>query len=349
MGGSFSSKSKASEENFSDLPDKYFPEFANSVPSLKGKVIAVTGTTSGTGFYAAKLFAQKGATVLLLNRKSNRAAIAEQNIKNEVKDADIRTIECDLMNFDSVRKAASTINREYKDNGIDVLCNNAGIMAFPNEATKDGYDVQMQTNHLSHFLLTKELYPLLEKAAEERGEARIVNHSSMARKGKPLDALYLGPNGGKSELGDDEFDWRKGGRNLRYHQTKLANVVFTFALRDRLKRKGSNVIALCCAPGIATTKLAVSSEIEFPSFMTGACGRWLTGLFMQSSADGAMPLIYCCTAGNLNSGEFFEPYWTFKGVVAKKKVEKKEKVCSDPFARKMLWEESEKAVGNWDL
>ena len=117
-------------------------------------------------------------------------------------------VDCDLTDFDAVRKAAGIVAAATKESGIDVLCNNAGVMALADKATKDGYDIQMQTNHLSHFLLTRELYPALQKAVELRGEARIVNHSSFARNGPPGTKLttentyeYLGKNGGN--LGGD--------------------------------------------------------------------------------------------------------------------------------------------------
>merc|ERR1719193_367839 len=139
---------------------------------------------------------------------------------------------------------------ELGSTGLDVLCNNAGVMACADVATVDGCDVQMQTNHLSHFLLTQQLWPLLTKAAEERGEARVVNHSSIARKGKPLGQRYLGPNGGNLG-GDSAGALFNGPRWERYHQTKLANLAFTFALRDRcLAATGasSKVKALCAHP-----------------------------------------------------------------------------------------------------
>ena len=100
------------------------------------------------------------------------------------------SIDCDLQNFESVHSAMEIIKSKYTV--IDVLVNNAGVMALKDQATKDGYDVQMQTNVLSHFLITKELFPLLQKSKE----ARIVNHSSMARLGGPLDMKYFEKNGG---------------------------------------------------------------------------------------------------------------------------------------------------------
>lgn len=113
------------------------------------------------------------------------------------------------MDFDSVRNCAEEVKSAFGK--VDVLCCNAGVMAMPDKATKDGYDVQMQTNHLSHFLLTKELYPLLENAAKENGEARVVNHSSGARSypRTPLGAKYFGKNGGN--LGGDGSSMIFGG------------------------------------------------------------------------------------------------------------------------------------------
>merc|ERR1719210_557559 len=131
------------------------------------------------------------------------------------------------MSFAAVREAAQKLKEDLGSSGLDVLCNNAGIMATKDEATGDGCDTQMQTNHLSHYLLTTEVWPLLERAAELRGEARVVNHSSGARNRggegkKPLDEQYLQKNGGN--LGGDEVGCLpfSGARWTRYQQSKLA-------------------------------------------------------------------------------------------------------------------------------
>eukprot|EP01035_Chromulina_nebulosa_P032719 gene32719-43731_t len=228
----------------------YTPEYVASLPSMEGKVVVVTGasTTTGLGWIAAKTFATKGARIFLLNRNSERAVNAEAQLKAAVPGAAVSTIDCDLSSLNSTQSAADKLNAELRDIGIDVLCNNAGVMALKDVATADGYDVQMQTNHLSHFLLSREVFPLLEKAAELRGEARIVNHSSGARKmGGKLQAKYLGKNGGN--LGGDSSSMFFGGaRWTRYGQTKLANVVFTLALRDKLATKNPKVKALCATP-----------------------------------------------------------------------------------------------------
>jgi NAD(P)-dependent dehydrogenase (short-subunit alcohol dehydrogenase family) len=190
---------------------KFFPEFERiEIPPLQGKVIVITGCTSGTGFVAAQCAARKGAdTILMLNRVSERSACAEQIVKEQVPHTSIvETIPCDLQDMSSVKEAIRAIKSKY--NRIDVLCNNAGVMALEDVATKDGYDIQMQTNHLSHFLLTKELLPLIQKSKD----GRIVNHSSMARQGGALQAKYFGKNGGN--LGGNDGSFFSGGRYERY-------------------------------------------------------------------------------------------------------------------------------------
>merc|ERR1712151_408588 len=153
----------------------------------------------------------------MLNRTSSRSQATEEDIKEAVPNADLCTIPCDLTSFDSVRAAARNLNQRFSQKGVDVLCNNAGMIGDKEEATSDGYGLQMQTNHLSHFLLTCECWPLLEKAQSLRGDARVVNHSSLLRKGKPLSAEHLGKNGGN--LGCDAW--------ACCHLSKLAYLVFT--------------------------------------------------------------------------------------------------------------------------
>jgi NAD(P)-dependent dehydrogenase (short-subunit alcohol dehydrogenase family) len=183
---------------------KYYPEFERTeIPNLNGKVVVITGCTSGMGLVAAKCTARKGAkAVIMLNRLSKRATAAEDIVKAQVsKDSTptnptiVETISCDLQDFASVQEAIRIIKSKYDK--IDVLCNNAGVMNLDDIATKDGYDIQIQTNHLSHFLLTKELFSLIQKS----NDGRVVNHSSLARKGKPLQSQYFDKNGGN--LGGD--------------------------------------------------------------------------------------------------------------------------------------------------
>ena len=144
-------------DNIKSSRSKFYQNYIFEIPELHNKTFAITGTSSGTGFVAAKTLARKGARVLLLNRKSDREEKAYEQIKNEYKNANIISIECDLLSFSSVRKASAII-KDLCPSGLDVLCNNAGIMAYRDQATEDGYDIQMQTNHLSHFFADKKSY-----------------------------------------------------------------------------------------------------------------------------------------------------------------------------------------------
>mmetsp|Transcript_24069 Transcript_24069/g.75274 ORF Transcript_24069/g.75274 Transcript_24069/m.75274 type:complete len:344 (+) Transcript_24069:146-1177(+) len=321
------------------VESQWFPEYEASLPTLGGKVILVTGCTSGTGLVCAKTCAKKGAAhVVLLNRPSSRATAAETTVKEAAADGTkVTTVECDLQSFESVRKAAATLKSMFGSTGIDVLCNNAGVMALEDKATADGYDVQMQTNHLSHFMLTSECVPLLLKAAEARGEARVVNHSSGARNfpNTALDEKYLGQNGG--DLGGNGNSMLCGGaRWQRYHQTKLANAVFTLALADRFK--DTKLKALCAAPGLAATNLQVTTHID-----GGMEDTWIMR-WSQSAEDGTMPLLHCCIHPDAENGMLFEPqnFGHMKGPVGTHPFES---LCTDRKARETLWKASEAACG----
>ncbi|CAE8633346.1 unnamed protein product [Polarella glacialis] len=314
-----------------EIKTKWYNDFESKLPSLEGKVFCVTGCTTGTGFVCARAAARKGAHVVLLNRQSERAVAAEKSILEQAPGAKVTSVPCDLQSFDSVRAAVATLKEKFSETGIDVLCNNAGVMALADEATADGYDVQMQTNHISHFLLTKELFPLLELAGKLRGEARVVNHSSGARKfpSKKLDAAYLGKNGG-SLGGNGNSMFMGGARWQRYHQTKLANAVFTLGMDDRVRAASSKVKCLCAAPGLAATNLQVTTHQQ-----DGLSSTWFMK-YAQSSEDGAMPLLHCCAGAGVESGDFWEPGGMANMTGLPKKFQL-ESICTNPESRKILW------------
>ena len=308
--------------------DVYYPQTLQLLPSLAGKNYAITGTTSGTGFYAAKGAIQKNAAcVILLNRPSPRSILSERKLKEFATEQGSTTriynIDCDLQDFASVRRAADQINAHTKQfGGIDALLNNAGLMGVPDFRTKDGYDVQMQTNHLSHFLLTHLLLPSLELAAATRGEARVVQHSSGARgkhrapDGKGVLKREFFSRVASGELGGDGL----GACFNRYHQTKLSNSVFGMALHHLFQSQHSKVKSIVAEPGVAKTDLSdnlakghkmAGVDLDF----TKSAGASYPGI--QSAADGA-----CCLmiagfgrSNHVDSGDFFMP-----GSVVKKTV-----------------------------
>ena len=331
-----------------DLKSLYYDEEMEAIPSLNGKTILITGTTSGTGFIAAKTVANKGARTLLLNRKSDRSESSFDQIKKACPGANILNVECDLQSFESVKKAAETVIDKCKD-GLDVLCNNAGVMALKDQATIDGFDIQMQTNHLSHFLLTKKLFPSLQKAEQKRGEARIVNHTSISRFGaKKLESKYFEKKGGS--LGGDGSKTLNNillgmmlvnARWYRYSQTKLANAAFTACLHEKLQAKNSNIKALIAHPGLAVTNLQSTTVRD------GGMGSYMTGKMMgggQTMEDGAIGIIKCIADTDAMSGDFYGPgsgKMAMKGNVIKFGLEE---FYNNKETKDLLWNKSSEAI-----
>jgi len=310
----------------------------NHSQDMTGKVVAITGTTSGTGLICAREVAKKGATVILLNRSSQRAENSLEQLRQQVPGATFESIVCDLQSFESVRNAVKTIQSKYEK--VDVLVNNAGVMALKDVATTDGYDVQIQTNVLSHFLITKELFPLMQKSEE----ARIVNHSSMARLGPPLEPQYFEANGGN--LGGDGTEEEnmsfKGPRWLRYHQTKLANAAFTYGLKQKLEAANiTNIIPLLAHPGLALTQLQVTTAKDG--------GMEAGGDFMnkaQTAEDGATGIIRAAMDPAAKSGNFYGPTAGWKGFPD---LLTPEESLYDDLNVKINWEGCEKAVGAFNI
>ncbi|MFT6866000.1 MAG: NAD(P)-dependent dehydrogenase (short-subunit alcohol dehydrogenase family) [Cyclobacteriaceae bacterium] len=306
---------------------------------MTGKVVAITGTTSGTGFICAREVAKKGATVILLNRQSERSIKAYQMLKDSVPDGKFDATACDLQSFESVIEAIAAIKSKYDI--IDVLVNNAGVMALKDEATKDGYDVQIQTNCLSHFLITKELFPLIQKSSE----ARVINHSSMARIGGPLEPQYFEKRGGA--LGGDGTEEEnksfRGPRWARYHQTKLANCAFTYGLKKKLEAANiSNILPLLAHPGLALTNLQVTTAVDG--------GMDANSEFMaiaQTAEDGATGIIRAAMDPDAKSGDFFGP--SGKGWAGYPELLTPEEHLYSNTNIQINWEGCEKAVGNFML
>lgn len=310
----------------------------NHSQDMTGKVVAITGTTSGTGYVCAREVAKKGATVILLNRDSERSKKSYQQLLEEVPSGKFDPVACDLQSFDSVNNAIEEIKAKYDT--IDVLVNNAGVMALKDEATVDGYDVQIQTNNISHFLITKELFPLMKNSEQ----ARIVNHSSQARLGGPLEMKYFEKNGGN--LGgngtEEENQNFQGPRWERYHQTKLANCAFTYGLKNKLEEAGiSNVIPLLAHPGLSLTNLQTTTAAD--GGMESNSGLMAQA---QSAEDGATGIIRAAMDPNVKPGDFFGPAEGWTGFPVKLTPE--DYLYSDHNIR-INWEGCENAVGKFNM
>ena len=318
---------------------RWLPKFQKELPRVDGKVFVITGTTSGTGFVAARVTAELGGEVVLVNRPSSRSDDSLRKLKEAAPNGKFVKVDCDLQSFESVRKASKEIKEKYSK--IYCLANNAGIMAAPDKATGDGYDIQMQTNHLSHFLLTKQLFPEIQAASDEYQDARIVNHSSGGRNRTPngtLEEKYFGKNGGN--LGGDEVKILAGPCFERYFQTKLANSVFTYGLAAKLKAKSSNIRAVAAHPGISTSNLA--DHLNF-GFFASIFMPLLATFSWQSSEDGTMGLLYGMIHPDARSGALYGPKNNkHKGRAV---INPPQPYENDPKQIAMLWRLSEEAIG----
>lgn len=320
---------------------KLYPDYVKGLADMTGKTLAITGCTSGTGLVLANIAGELGARVILLNRKSPRAEAALDQLTQ--KGVDATWVVCDLLAFESVLAAAQELHRICPD-GLDVLCNNAGLMAIPDKATVDGFDQQMQANHLSHFLLTAQLWDLFEIAGEKRGEARIVNHSSGARKGITLDTRFLEKNGGN--LGGDGFPglakWR------RYQQTKLANLLFTYALHDHIAQErlafAGKIKSLCAHPGPTHTGLQGKTAQASGNQLLDQYIIWSGLKRGHSTEDGTMGIARACCEAGVESASFFGPaVYRSGGPAALLPPER------DPEAEALLWEKSLEVTGVKDF
>lgn len=322
--------------------------YESVLKGLKGqdnKVLVITGATSGIGYVVAKSALLLGAKVVMLNRPSPRAMSAYTHLKKNFPKGEVHNIACDLASFSSVEAAAQAVHKLCKE-GVDVLFNNAGIMAFAKEATEDGLDIQMQVNMCGHFLLTKLLMHALVQAESVRGEARIVNHTSaVARSVNAFDANYMSKNSDK--WGDDGQSMllSPGGRWLRYAQTKFANALFTACLHAKLKDCSSSIKAVAGHPGIARTLLQPRTVAHggMSAFMESA----LFALCGHSEDDGACSLLLACFGEQVGSGQVVGPRYVLFG---SPKVYNLERKYHNSEQQHHFWSANCKALGqDFDL
>jgi len=260
---------------------------SNDIPDLTGKVAVVTGANSGTGFEAARALAKKGATVVLTCRSLSKGKDALEAIQHESPGASVELMHLDLANLAVVRSFAEAFAAHY--DRLDILCNNAGVMALPYRQTADGFEMQFGTNHLGHFALTGLLLPHLLKTPQ----ARVVTMSSDLHK-----------------QGKIQFDDLQGEKSYKkwaaYSQSKLANLLFAYELQRKLKLAGASVISMAAHPGYAATNL----QLAGPTMAGSALQLWLmklSNLAAQSAKMGALPMLYAATAPGVQGGSYFGP------------------------------------------
>ena len=283
------------------------------IPSQKNRIVIVTGANSGIGYETAKALAAKGATVVMACRNLDKANEAAAEIRKTVSDADLDIIPLDLADLSSVRKFATLFNAKYSK--LDLLINNAGVMVPPLTKTKDGFELQFGANHLGHFALTN---LLLEKIMATP-KARIVNVSSGVHHQGKLDFENLNAEKGYAAWG-------------AYAQSKLANLLFTLELNQRLAAVNSDAIATAAHPGWTLTGLQ------------NGVALWASRLLGQQAPMGALPTLYAATAADMQANDYAGPggFQEMRGYP--KKVDRSA-AAKDPAVASRLWQVSEELTG----
>ena len=291
------------------------------IPDLTGKITIVTGANSGIGLETARTFAANGATVIMACRNLEKAQLAAIDIRNTNPKAKLDLLELDLASLKSVRNFADNFSAKY--DRLDILANNAGVMALPeHHKTADDFEMQFGTNHLGHFALTGALLPLIKNTAG----ARVVNVASMAHKWGKFDPENLNAEKGYQKMG-------------AYGLAKLSNLLFTYELQRKFEQFKIDAMAVAAQPGWTNTNLQKYSN----AFMLG------NKLFAQSPYMGALPTNRAAVATDVQGGEYYGPKnwggWRGQAV----KVESNEASYDEADAA-ALWEASEKLTGvNFNL
>lgn len=248
------------------------------IPRQDGRVAVVTGANTGLGFETARLLAERGASVVLAVRDTEKGKRAAARMSG-----DVSVQELDLTSLESVRAAAADLRASHPR--IDLLINNAGVMYTPKQNTRDGFEMQFGTNHLGHFALTGLLLELLLPVPG----SRVVTVSSVGHRIR-------------AAIGFDDLQWERSySRVAAYGQSKLANLMFTYELQRRLAPHGTTV-AVAAHPGVSDTELMRNSPALLRAPITA-----LAPVITQPAAAGALPTLRAATDPSVLGGQYYGP------------------------------------------
>ena len=287
---------------------------AAEIPDQTGRVAVVTGANSGLGLVDTRELGRAGARVIMACRNVEKGEAAARGIKG----ADVEVVGLDLADLASVRQFAAQMPER-----VDLLINNAGVMAAPRRLTKDGFESQLGTNHLGHFALTGLLLGRLLAAPEPR----VVTESSGAHRF------------GRINFSDLQGEHRYF-RWFAYGQSKLANLMFAFELQRRASEAGTKLKSLAAHPGYSRTNL----QFAAPPLLDRAVMTLTNPILGQSAEMGALPTLYAATAPDLPGGSFVGPDGPAEQRGYPKIVTAAGKAY-DERAWRRLWEVSEELTG----
>jgi NAD(P)-dependent dehydrogenase (short-subunit alcohol dehydrogenase family) len=294
---------------------------AADIPPQDGRLAIVTGSNSGLGLITAQELARAGATVVIACRNTGKGEAAADQIRREVPAAELEIRALDLADLGSVQAFAEGFAADHER--LDLLVNNAGVMAPPRRLTADGFESQIGTNHLGHFALTGRL---LERLLATDAP-RVVTLSS-----------------GAHRMGSINFDDLQRERHynnwLAYGQSKLANLLFCFELQRRATAAGTSLESLAAHPGYSATNLQFAGPRNYEAAI-----MWVTNkLLAQSAAMGALPTLYAATAPDLPGGTFIGPDG-FQEMRGHPHIVTAAGKAYDEQAQRRLWELSEELTG----
>ena len=259
----------------------------NEIKRQDRKVFLITGANSGLGYETSKFLLERGATVIMCCRDLLKGEKAKKELLKFKFSGKIELVELDLSDLINVKKFAESIRNKFDH--LDVLINNAGIMAPPKTLSKQGFEIQFAVNHLAHMFLTLELLPMLE----ENNNSRVVTVTSGVQ--------YFGKIQWEDLQGNLKYD-----RWASYAQSKLANVMFGLELDSKLKETNSKTSSLLAHPGFARTNLQPKSVQANQSWQEELAYKLMDPRF-QSAKMGALPLITAATLTSASGGEQYGP------------------------------------------
>jgi NAD(P)-dependent dehydrogenase (short-subunit alcohol dehydrogenase family) len=310
------------------MSKKWTPE---SIPDLTGRTYVVTGATSGLGLVSAAEFAGHGGRVIVTGRNPAKLTQATERVSAAATHAPPESVRMDLASLASIHDAATQI--AGLTSRVDVLLNNAGVMATPHEVTEDGFELQIGTNHLGHFALTGLLLPLLhhqESTTESSG--RVVTVASLAHKNARVATEDL------------FFETREYQPWLAYGQSKLANLLFSSELARRAQAAGWSLISVAAHPGVSATNLFDGDSSATRNPLSKVGNKAVESLISQSAEEGAQPLLYAATAPDVASGAYYGPDGLFE-IRGKPKQVSPNASARNPKRAAELWAISEELTG----
>ncbi|HET8940294.1 MAG TPA: oxidoreductase [Polyangiales bacterium] len=286
------------------------------VPNQTGRLAIVTGSNSGIGFEAARMLALRGAHVVLACRNMEKGRAALERISRERADAKLQLCLLDLSDLRSVSRFAEQFRAGSQR--LDLLINNAGVMNTPLSRTAQGFELQFGTNHLSHFALVAQLWPLLARTTG----ARVVVISSATA------------HSGRIDFDDPNFERRRYQGWVAYAQSKLANSLFALELARRAAQASSSVIVCAAHPGWTATDLPRGTPFI----------RFVNPLLAMPAAKGALTTLRAAVDPRAANGSYWGPGRAFE-LIGPPKPARIPRRARDPLTAQRLWALSEQLTG----